>query len=133
MIVKEIELKDYQEACSIYQECFENGQFPKKLEKVNGLLGLYQENILIGVAQIYFFDNFFEGKRIAFINSLCIHKSFQNQGWGDFFLKEIIQFCKKMGASRIQLTSNRKRIYAHKLYQKNSFEEIDTIYLKKEI
>ena len=97
------------------------------------LIGLYLNNELVGLAQLDYLENNFENTKIAYINNFCIKENYRHQGLGDNLLKECLNIAKTNGATQIQLTSNKKRVYAHMLYNKNGFKTIDTILLKKEI
>ena len=123
---------DWERAISIYQKCF-GKKSCQPCGDLHSLFGCYQKQELIGIAQIDFIENYFEGTKIAILNSLGIDPEFQNQGYGDYFFKECLRYCQKEGATKIQLTSKRKRVYAHQLYQKNGFVEADTVLLEKEI
>ena len=137
MIVKKIPNKDLKKAKIIYQECFQKKkEYTKEISYhslKDNLLGLYDKNKLIGIAQINFFNNIFENKKVAYINSLGINPNDQNKGYGNYFMNEIIKYCQKKKVSQIQLTSNKNRIVAHKLYQKYNFQEINTSFLIKNI
>lgn len=132
MEVKKIDTSDIERAKTIYQKCFEKKNCHSR-GNLDSLLGLYLNQELIGIAQIDFIDNYFEGIKIAILNSFGIDPEFQNQGYGDYFLKECLRFCQRKGAVKMQLTSKRQRIYAHHLYQKNGFVELDTVLLEKKI
>ncbi len=60
-------------------------------------------------------------------------KKYQNQGYGEYLLKACIEKLKKENINTIQLTCNKNRSHAHKLYQKYGFTPIDTVFLKKNI
>lgn len=134
MIIKEIPQTDYQEVYQLYCDSF-NKKTVNKHPNINtkNLIGLYLDNELIGLAQLDYFDNNFENVKIAYLNNFCIKEKYRHQGFGDTLLKECLNIAKTNGATSIQLTSNKNRIYAHMLYQKNNFQIIDTIFLKKEI
>ena len=133
MNVRKIEEKYLEKACQIYERCFQVKIKRHHLERKTTLLGLFLEEELIGIAQIDFIYNLFEDTIIAYINSLGVDPDYQNRGYGDFFLKQIIFYSKKYGANKIQLTSNKNRVCAHHLYLKNDFCIVDTIFFKKEI
>lgn len=133
MNIKELPKEDFEQAKQLYCESFNKPYQPTTIELLGKIIGIYQENQLIGIAQIDYINNVFENKRIAYINSFCIKKEYRHQGYGDKLLKECIQIIKKNQGSLINMTSNKNRVYAHMLYEKNNFETIDTILLKKEI
>lgn len=51
----------------------------------------------------------------------------------EYLLKSCIEKLKKENINTIQLTCNKSRTHAQKLYQKHGFESVDTIFLKKNI
>lgn len=133
MKIKEVEKQDNKKALQIYNECFHLNKKNDNFQPTKNLIGLYQEQELIGICQIDFINNLLENEKIAYLNSFCVTPKEQNKGYGDYFLKEIIQYCKEQKATKINLTSNLKRKYAHQLYQKNNFTIIDTVFLNKNI
>lgn len=133
MKIKEVEKQDNKKALQIYNESFHLNKKNDNFQPDKNLIGLYQEQELIGLCQIDFINNLLEDEKIAYLNSFCITPKEQNKGYGDYFLKEIIQYCKEQKATKINLTSNAKRKYAHQLYQKNNFTIIDTVFLNKDI
>ena len=133
MIIKELTKDDLKEAQKIYCKNF-NKEYKKiTIEPPTILLGLFTENTLIGIAQIDFLNKYFENQKIAYINGVCIKKEYQGQGYGDKFLKACIKICKENNADLINLTSNKTRTSAHRLYAKNNFEIVDTILFKKDL
>ena len=133
MNIQEIKEQDLEKAFQIYQNCFQVKRKEHTRKITTPLLGLYQNENLIGICQIDFINNIFENERIAYINSFGISPKEQHQGYGDYFLKEIIKYCKNNKATKINLTSNKNRKYAHKLYLKNNFNIIDTTFFNKNI
>lgn len=133
MIIKEIPKEDYESAMQLYCLCFEKKYKQIELPLLGNLIGLYIDNNLVGIAQIDYINNLLENKRIAYINSFCIHPDYRNKHLGDTLLKECINICKKNNCNYINLTSNKNRTIANKIYKNNNFEIIDTRILKKDI
>lgn len=133
MIIKEIPKEDYDSAMKLYCLCFEKEYKQITIPLLGNLIGMYINNTLIGLAQIDYINNILENKRIAYINSFCIHPNNRNKHLGDTLLKECINICKKNNCNYINLTSNKKRIIANKIYNNNNFKIIDTRLLKKDI
>ena len=133
MIIKKIPIKDYDIAISIYNECFNKKQKSIDIPLLGDLIGLYLNNTLIGLVQIDYINNIMENTKQAIINNFCIKKEYQNKGYGNYLLNECIKYLKEKNIKKINLTSNKNRIYAHKIYNKNNFEIINTIYLNKDI
>ena len=133
MIVREIAFQELEEAKQLYCDSFHKEPTPITIPFTGKIIGLYLESELIGIAQIDFLNNIFENKVIAHINSFCIKEEERHKGYGDFLLKECIKIAENNHADSIHMTSNKNRVYAHMLYQKNHFTPIDTILLKKDL
>lgn len=133
MIIKEITKQDYDTALKIYNECFNRNINAIKLPILGNLIGLYKDDNLIGIIQIDYLNNIMENKQQAIINNFCIKKEYQNKGYGTYFLNEIITYLKEKNINHITLTSNKNRVFAHKIYKKNDFSIIDTIILNKDL
>ena len=133
MIIKEIPKQEYNIALTIYNECFNKNIKEITIPLSGNLLGLYINNALIGLTQINYINNIMENKKQAIINSFCIKKEYQNKGYGNYFLNECIKYLKKKNINKINMTSNKNRTFAHRLYQKNNIEIIDTTLFNKNI
>lgn len=132
-MIRELTDKDLEQAKKIYCESFCKEEIEANLPVAGVLLGIFVDNILIGLVQMDYIYNYFENKKIAYINSLCIKKEYRHQGYGDQLLKFCIKLARDNNADMINLTSNKNRVYAHMLYQKNNFEVVDTVLLKKDL
>ena len=133
MIIKELPQSDLEEAKRLYCESFHKEYQETTIALLGTIMGIYLDKELIGVAQIDYINNIFENKRIGYINSFCIKKEYRHQGYGDKLLKECIKSIEKNNGDMVNMTSNKNRVYAHMLYQKNDFEVVDTLLLKKEV
>lgn len=133
MIVKEIGNDEINIALDIYNECFNRNTKKIDISLIGDLLGLYVDDNLVGIIQIDYVNNIMENERIAIINNFCIKKEYRNKGYGNYLLNEAINYLKDKGINKINLTSNKNRVYAHMLYKKNNFLEVDTIMLNKEL
>jgi len=133
ILLKEIRTEEFEEAKKLYCDSFHKSYVETTLPLSGMLLGLYLDSELIGMTQVDFIHDVFDNKKIAYINNFCIKESFRHQGYGDRLMKECISFFKDMEVDNIQLTSNKNRVYAHQLYQKNDFQVIDTVFLKRDL
>lgn len=133
MIIKEIDTDDYHNAINLYCLCFNKEYKEIKLPLLGNLVGLYLEEKLIGLAQIDYINNVLESKKIAYINSLCIHPNYRNKRLGDKLLKECIKISKEKKCDYINLTSNPNRLIANKMYKSNDFIPLETKILKKDL
>lgn len=133
MIIKEVPAKDLEKAKQIYCESFHKEYTKTTIKLLGKIIGIYLQEELIGLCQIDYINDIFENKKRAYINNFCIKKEYQNQGYGDILLKECIHILEKEEIDQINMTSNKTRIYAHKLYQKNKFQLINTNLFKKDL
>lgn len=133
LMVREITEQDWEVAKKLYCDSFHKNYVATTLPLLGTVLGLYLEEELIGLVQIDWIHDVFDNRKIAYINNFCIQENVRHQGYGDKLLKECISFLENMGVDSIQLTSNKNRVYAHQLYQKNHFEVVDTVFLKKDL
>lgn len=133
MIIKKLDKQDFETAKQLYCDCFHKSYQKTTIPLTGTIIGLYLETELIGIAQMDYINNVFDNKKICYINSFCIKKEYRHQGYGNKLLNECLKIAHDNQANMINMTSNKNRIYAHMLYQKNNFEPINTILLKKDL
>jgi len=133
MKVKLLTKKDYTLAQKLYCESFNKDPKDITIPLLGDLIGLYLNNELIGTLQIDYINNILENQKQAIINSFCIKKEYRNKGYGNYLLNEVIKYLQEKNIDKINVTSNKNRVYAHMLYKKNNFEIIDTILLNKNL
>lgn len=133
MKVKLLSKKDYNLAQELYCESFNKEKKEITIPILGDLLGLFLNNELIGICQIDYINNLLENQKQAIINNFCIKKEYRNKGYGNYLLNEIIKYLQEKNIDKINITSNKNRVYAHMLYKKNNFKIIDTILLNKNL
>ena len=133
MLIRKLEVHEYELAKELYCDSFFKDKQDIKLELLGEIIGLFLDNELIGMVQLDFINHIFEDIKILYINGFCIKKEYRHQGYGDKLLKWCISYAKEYSFDMIQMTSNKNRVYAHMLYEKNDFEIVDTLVLKKDI
>ena len=131
--VKEMLDKDIDIARKIYSDSFNKDNTISTLNCLGKIIGIYKDNLLVGFCQIDYINDIFEDKRRAYINSFCIDKNYRNMGLGDTLLKGCISILKNEGIDFINMTSNKSRKIAHKLYKKNNFDIVDTYIFKRNL
>ena len=124
---------EYEIAKELFCKCFNKELKEITIPLLGDLLGLYADNILIGICQIDYLNNLFDNKKQAIINNFCIKNEYRNQGLGNYLLNYCINYLKDKNIDEIIIRSNKNRVYAHMLYKKNDFVEIDTSLLIKEL
>ena len=133
MIVKKIKKEEYNLAVKIYNESFNKNTINIKLPLLGDLLGLYENNNLIGIIQIDYINDIMDNKKYAIINNFCIKNEYRNKGYGNNFMNECIKYLKEKNIDKINMHSNKNRTYAHKIYKNNNFQIVDTILLNKDL
>lgn len=130
-----MEENDLDAVTQIYERCFPaecNGKCENAKYRENVLLAIVNDTIVGMVTIDYLYDNFLNEKT-GYITNVCVDPSFQNKRIGYAIMAECEKICQKERCMRMQLTSNRKRIFAHKLYSKLGFYIYDTEVFKKNI
>lgn len=126
---------DLNDVIKIYEKCFplECGGKCENVKYRDGILLAIIDNNIVGMATIdYIFDNFLNEK-IAYINNVCVDPKLQNNGIGKAIMNECERICKSNGCTKLQLTSTKKRLGAHKLYTTLGFYIYETTVFKKNI
>jgi GNAT superfamily N-acetyltransferase len=78
---------------------------------------------VVGMCQIIVFRHFHHGGgRCAELESMHVLPRMRSQGVGGRLLEAAVATAERAGCYRIQLTSNRRRIEAHRFYQRHGFE-----------
>ena len=133
IVVKELLNKDLDKAYLIYADSFGKEITNSSLTLLGKIIGIYVDNILVGFCQIDYLNDIFANEKRAYINSFCIDSKYRNMGYGDKLLKGCINILEKESINYINMTSNKKRIIAHKLYEKNGFSIVDTCIFKRNL
>lgn len=70
--------------------------------------------------------------KILYIDYVCVDKKYQHMGYGKEMFLNIEKIAKEEGIDYLELTSNKKRVYAREMYLKLGMEIKDTdIFIKK--
>ena len=131
--IKEILDSDWDRARDIFSNSFGKKKVCSILPLLGKVIGIYVDNVLVGFCQIDYLNDVFANEKRAYINSFCIDSSYRNKGYGDKLLKGCINILKNEGVNYINMTSNKKRILAHKLYKDNNFSIVDTCIFKRNL
>jgi GNAT superfamily N-acetyltransferase len=84
------------------------------------------EGAIIGIASMSIHFHLTHG-RVAFIDSVSVHKSHERKGIARQLMTQLIGVARQGGVTRIRLTSKRFRTSAHALYRSLSFVENNTV------
>ena len=74
-----------------------------------------------------------KNKKTYHIDYVCVDPEYRGQKIGKTMMDYVIDYAKKEGGSRIELTSNPTRVAAHKLYENCGFIKRDTDVFRKEL
>ncbi len=79
---------------------------------------------IVGIALINFNDTF--SYRFGCVNDVVVDKDHRGRRIGNGLMLALIEEAKKEGASCVDLTSNKKKKIANKMYKKLGFKKRDT-------
>jgi len=131
--VRKAKLSDIESLKKIYSDSFEI-QISDDINHIkNNIYVVDNDFEVIGMCIVDYIDDIFISKRIAFINGVCVHKKYRNQGVATFMLLEIEKIALEDGCIEIMLTSASNRKAANYLYNKLGFSIYDTNVFKKKI
>ena len=78
---------------------------------------------IVGVLVLHVITPWHEDTRWALVSALVVDDAARSQGTGAALLREAETFAIARGCSRIELSSNEKRLRAHAFYERAGFEE----------
>lgn len=88
------------------------------------------DNDVVGFISLHWFDHFHSPGKMGRITAFCVDEQFRSQGVGQKLLaaaEELFIFC---GCSKIEVTSNEKRIRTHQFYPKVGYIEDSRRFVK---
>lgn len=91
------------------------------------------DNIVVGYMILNEMIDIIKNKKIYHIDYVCVDPEYRGQKVGKTMMDYVIDYAKKEGGSRIELTSNPTRVAAHKLYENCGFIKRDTNVFRKEL
>jgi GNAT superfamily N-acetyltransferase len=75
------------------------------------------DDVVCGMISLSLIYSLARGVDIARITALVVAPNCQRQGIGRLLLREVEQIARRAGASRLELTSNPRRVEAHEFYR----------------
>lgn len=133
MLVRKLNNSDLEQVKNIYAEAFRIKVLVEVSYTNQDIYVVCDGEIVFGMCMVNYIDDIFVGKRIAYINAVCVLEKYRNHGVATFMLGEIEKLCLEDGCTEIMLTSNSKRLEANKLYHNLGYSIYDTNVFKKEI
>ncbi len=80
-----------------------------------------EDETVMAFAELHFTQFIHEPKPRARLTAFCVDEKHRNKNIGSEFLKFLEDICKQHHVSRLELTSNIKRLDAHRFYEKNGY------------
>lgn len=102
----------------LIKECFdiEIDKTNFKLQDNQKLLLLTLDNEVIGMSMITLKNDPCKKKSSYYLDYICIRKDYQHNSYGKKMFEKIIEIAKENKIDYIELTSNKDRVFARKLY-----------------
>jgi ribosomal protein S18 acetylase RimI-like enzyme len=97
-------------------------QYSKKIKENATTIELWREDVLMGLAAVYFND---ENTKRGFLTHINISKEYLGRGFGSILMKEILEYGKKIEFKEISLEVKKNNTKAIKIYEKFGFEKYD--------
>ena len=91
------------------------------------------DDIVVGYMILNEMIDIIKNKKTYHIDYVCVDPEYRGQKIGKTMMDYVIDYAKKEGGSRIELTSNPTRVAAHKLYENCGFIKRDTDVFRKEL
>lgn len=133
MIIRDYNSNDNMELIKLFNECFDKDYKCICMSPSSKIFVMEFNNKIIGMASIDILNDIFKNIKYGYVNNVCVSKECQGKGFGKELMSKIDEYAKEMNLEYIILTSNKKRIAAHKLYKKCGYEIVDTCFFKKKL
>ena len=88
------------------------------------------DNEVAGFISLHWFDIFHSPGKMGRITAFCVDEKFRSQGIGQKLLKASEEFLISKGCTKIEVTSNEKRIRTHQFYPKVGYTEDSKRFVK---
>ena len=130
--VREYREEDFSFVNNILQESFSVSKRNFKKDEFKEIV-ISLDNIVIGYLLLTKVYNPIKDIYYYLIDYVSIDSNYRNRGFGKKLLEYVFILAKRENISYLQLTSNRSRVAAHKLYLSLGFVKRDSDIFRKEI
>ena len=131
MKIREYMKDDKEKVINLYNKCFSHKCNEINMIATGTILVLEEDNKIIGMGTIDILNDIFKDIKYGYLNNICVDPDYQGRGLGSYLVKEIEKYARENNCDYLMLTSNKKRVAAHKVYLKSEFEIVDTCVFKK--
>lgn len=133
MIIREYNCEDNLELIKLFNECFNKDYKEINMSPSAKIFVLEENKKIVGMASIDILNDIFKNIKYGYVNNVCVSKDCQGKGYGKELMSKIDEYAKESDLEYIILTSNKKRVSAHRLYKKCGYEIVDTCFFKKKL
>lgn len=133
MLIREYKTEDNRELLNLFNKCFNKNYDVINMNPTGMIFVILVDNKIVGMATIDILNDIFKNIKYGYVNNVCIDPDYQGQGLSKKLMNKILGYGINNGLEYIMLTSNKKRIAAHKLYKSMGYEIVDTCVFKKYI
>ena len=101
--------------------------------KIDDYINKLRENEIIGTCLITLKNNPINNTKTFYLDYICIKEEYRNRGLGSKIIKEVERIARSENINYLELTSNRNREYARKMYFNEGMTIKDTDVFIKEL
>jgi N-acetylglutamate synthase-like GNAT family acetyltransferase len=131
MVIREATDKD---VMSIKELVSQLGYTALNTEELQTKIELYQkedykllvaevDSKVIGFISLHWFDIFHSTGKLGRITAFCIEEQFRSRGVGQQLLVEAERVFRREGCTKMEVTSNMKRLRTHEFYKMQGYDE----------
>ena len=78
---------------------------------------------VVGFISLHWFDLFHSAGKLGRITAFCVEEQFRSQGIGQQLLAEAECVFRREGCTKMEVTSNMKRLRTHEFYKMQGYDE----------
>lgn len=94
------------------------------------LLIMEIHQLVIGFISLHCYESFHSEGKIGRITAFCIHHDHQSEGYGKELLKTAEKYFIEAGCTKVEVTSNKRRVQAHDFYLSQGYIEDSRKFVK---
>ncbi len=128
-------IDEYDETLELINKSFDTNASKETFILANNqkLLLLKNESEIIGTCLITLKNNPVNNTKTFYLDYICIKEEYRNRGLGSKIIKEVETIARKENINYLELTSNKNREYARKMYLNEGMTIKDTNVFVKEL
>ena len=128
-------IDEYDETLELINKSFDTNASKETFILANNqkLLLLKNESEIIGTCLITLKNNPVNNTKTFYLDYICIKEEYRNRGLGSKIIKEVEKIARNENINYLELTSNKNREYARKMYLNEGMTIKDTNVFVKEL